>query len=228
MLEKSTFVPAPKALPFLAMIYVIIIVSSTTLVYKIVSFGFVTITAGALLSPAWYSLGDVIAEIYGYQLSRRIIWFGLICEGLFVFLCSNLIKLPSPDYWHHQAAYNSVLGALPRIYLGSIVGTIVGAFSNTYLLSKWKILLKGNHFWLRAVGSNAVGQLIFSCLTAFIDLLGVVPITDIFKIIFASYSIKVILVPILAIPAAVLVIYLKKYEGFDVYDTNTNFNPFKF
>jgi len=223
----KTNIQTTKLFPLLAMLYAIIIVSSTTLVYKIIEIHEFIITAGALLTPVWYFLGDVIAEVYGYKISRRLIWFGLICECVFVLLCSSLIHLPSPGYWHQQEAYNIVLSGLPRIFIGSIVGTILGTFINVYLVTKWKILMKGKYFWLRGLGANVIGQLIFSSATALIDLLGVIPVADIIKVILSAYLIKITIVPILAIPSAFLASYLKKVEGIDTYDYTTNFNPFK-
>ncbi len=226
MLKIASSIPSPKAFSFLAMIYAIIIVTSTSLVYKIVKVGPLVITAGALLSPVWYFLSDVIAEVYGYQLSKKLIWAGLVCEGIFVTICATLIHLPSPAYWQHQAAYNQVLGNLPRVYIGSISGTLIAAFVNPFLVAKWKILMRGKYFWIRSIGSSAFSLFLFTTTTNLVDLLGVIPPLDIAKAITLSASIKVMMIPLLVIPASILASFLKRFEGINVYDYNARFNPF--
>lgn len=215
-----------KYLFLFAMIYANVNIASTVLVYKIVSIDSVVITAGALLSPLWYLLGDLIAEVYGYNQARKVIWTGLACELMFITICVTLIKLPSPLYWHSQASYDAVFNPLPRVYIGSVIGTLSGAFINVYLISKWKIMVKGKYFWLRSVTCNAFGQLVFSITTAFTDLFGVIPMPDLWKIIFVSYSTKMCILPFLAVPISIVVIYVKKLEGMDYYENKSHFNPF--
>lgn len=224
--RSQSYVKTTNIFPFLAMLYTIIIVSSSTLVYKIVEIHGFLITAGALLTPVWNFLSDVIAEVYGYKVSKRLIWFGLICEGVYSLLCTSLIHLPSPSYWHKQQSYIDVLSGLPRIFTGSIVGTMFGTFINAYLVTKWKILMNGKHFWLRGLAANVIGQLAFSASTGLIDLIGIIPAIDIIKVILSTYLIKISIIPIVTIPSALLASYLKKAEGIDVYDHKATFNPF--
>jgi hypothetical protein len=216
-----------KALPLLIMMYLTIMLTSVVLVYKIVDFHGVVIAASTLVIPLWYFLGDVIAEVYGYKLSKKIIWSSLICEGFFIFICAIFIHFPSPNFWHNQEAYEQVLGRLPRIFLGSILGIMSSSFINAYLVVKWKILLHGKFFWIRSVCSSAIGEIIFTMITIAIDLLGVIPLGDLIKLIFISYGIKLLVDAFAIVPAAMLANFLKKLEGVDVYEYNVKFNPFK-
>lgn len=227
MLKVKSQIESPKYLYIMAMLYATINVASTSLVYKIVSFGAAVITAGALLSPLWYLFGDIIAEVYGYKQARKVIWVGLFCELVFISFCSSMIHLPSPAYWHYQNDYNVVLGRLPRIYIGSIVGTLAGSFLNAFIITKTKIVAKGKYFWLRSILSNAVGQFVFSFATAFTDLFGVIPVFDVIKVVIVSYIVKVCFLPILAMPSSIIASYLKQLEGVDVYDIGSSFNPFR-
>lgn len=210
----------------MAMIYSTVNVASTSLVYKIVGFGPAVITAGALLSPLWYLLGDIIAEVYGYNQAKKVIWTGLACELLFILFCSSMIHLPSPAYWHNQSDYNIVLGRLPRVYIGSIVGTLTGSFVNAFIITRLKLLVHGKYFWLRSICANAIGQFVFSFTTAFTDLFGVIPVYDVGKVVLVSYLIKVCVLPLLAVPSSLIAAYLKKLEGVDIFDNKTKFNPF--
>lgn len=215
-----------KAFFFLAMIYITLILSADVLIYKIIHVGWLTMTVGSLVTPFWFMMTDIIAEVYGYQLTRRLIWAGIICGFVFMVICSSLIQLPSPFLWPYQSAYDQVLGKLPRVFLGSFLGIMAAAFANTYLLTKWKILVRGKYFWIRSIGSSAVGLLVFTIITLTYDLGGIVPISEIVEFISISCAIKFLIISILAAPSAIVAHYLKGLEDIDIYDHATNFNPF--
>lgn len=216
-----------KAFTLLSMIYVTIILSADVLIYKLAQVGNFTFTVGSLVTPFWFLLTDIIAEVYGYQLTRRLIWSGILCGCIFTCVCVSLIHLPSPSSWHLQGAYDQVLGNLPRILLGCVAGVFAGSFANTYLITKWKILIQGKYFWLRSLGSSGTGQLVFTSVTILFDMLGVIPFYKIIQLITLSFTIKIVVTALFSLPSAILVLALKKLEGVDVYDHNTDFNPFK-
>lgn len=217
-----------KAFFFLAMTYITLILAADVLIYKIIHIGALTMTVGSLVTPFWFLMTDIIAEVYGYQLTRRLIWSSIGCSFLFMVICSSLIQLPSPSIWPYQSAYDQVLGKLPWVFLGSVFGIIGAAFTNTYLLIKWKILVKGKYFLVRSIGSSAIGMLVFTTITLTYDLKGSLPISEIIEFILISYSIKLLITPILAVFSTIVVYYLKRFENIDIYDYDTNFNPFNF
>lgn len=222
-LPKSQY----KALTFLSMIYITLILTADVLIYKIAHIGSLTLTVGSLVTPFWFVMTDIIAEVYGYQIARRLIWSGIACGFLFTGICVTLIHFPSPETWPYQPAYDQVLGKLMRVFTGSVAGVTIGAFTNTYLITKWKILAQGKFYWLRSIGSSATGQLAFTVVTLLYDLFGMLPFSQIAQLIWVSFTIKLILTPLLAIPSSIIVYYLKKLENIDIYDYKTNFNPFK-
>ncbi|MGQ3892026.1 queuosine precursor transporter [Legionella sp. CNM-4043-24] len=228
-MQKSDTLHKPqyKALTFLSMIYITLILAADVLIYKLAHVGSLTLTVGSLVTPFWFVMTDIIAEVYGYQIARRLIWSGIACGFLFTMICVTLIQFPSPETWPYQPAYDQVLGKLVRVFIGSLAGVIIGAFANTYLITKWKILVHGKYFWLRTIGSSAIGQLAFTIITLTYDLFGVLPLHQIAQLIFISFTIKLILTALFAIPSSIFVYYLKKLENIDIYDYKTNFNPFK-
>lgn len=209
------------------MFYMSIKLLTILLIYKIVSIGPITTTASSIIIPLWFSLGDVIAEVYGYEVSKKIIWAALIIQFIFAFLCVMLIKLPSPVSWIHQGAYNQVLGNLPWVVLSSFVAIALGIFINTYYVSKWKVKLSGRLFWLRSLGASMIGEAIFITTALSMEFIGVVSWTMLLKLILVSFMIKLVMNPIFVVPSAILAAILKKIENIDVYDKDIKFNPFK-
>jgi len=83
-------------------------------------------------------------------------------------------------------------------------------------------------FWLRSLGANSIGQFILSTTSAFIDLAGIIPTTEIIKIILTVYPLKLLVLSTLIIPTAILASIIKKKEKINVFDFKINYNPFSF
>jgi queuosine precursor transporter len=216
-----------KCLTPIAMFYMTIKLVTILLIYKIVNIGPITTTAATIIIPLWFYTGDVIAEVYGYNTSKQIIWATLICQFIFACLCASLINLPSPANWAYQGAYDHVLGNLPRVVTASFIAIVCGAFVNAYTVSKWKVLLKGRLFWLRSLGSSIIGEAVFVIIALSIEFIGVTPWKTLLQLMLISFIIKVAISPILVIPSSILAALIKKIEKIDVYDYDLEFNPFK-
>ena len=212
---------------FLVMLYLTVMLCSGVLTHQIVQIGSFYTQAGALVAPLWFTLSDVIAEIYGYNIARRLVWLGFICQAMFAIACNFLIQLPSPAFLDNQSAYFTVLGSILHTCLSAFVAYILAGFINIYLISKWKILLRGRYFWLRSLGASTISEFIFTVLAVFLIQFGKLPLNQMLMIMGVSYTIKVIYTIALAFPVNLLVQAIKKADGIDIYDHHTNFNPFK-
>lgn len=216
-----------KYLIFLIMLYITVKLTTVLLIYKIITIGSFSASASTLIMPLWFFIGDVITEVYGYKVARHVIWMAIICQFIFAFTCAIFINFHAPSNWPNQEAYNQVLGNLPRVAFASFLAIISGAFINAYAISKWKILLHGQYFWLRSLGASAIGELIFTLIAYLTEFLGVTSLSNIIHLMIISYVIKLILNPILVVPSIITSYLLKRLEQIDVYDYKTDFNPFK-
>jgi uncharacterized integral membrane protein (TIGR00697 family) len=216
-----------KCLTPLAMFYMTIKLVTILIIYKIVAIGPITTTAATIIIPLWFVTGDLIAEVYGYDISKQIIWTALICQFIFAILCTTLINLPSPVNFTHQSAYDHIFGRLPRVAISSFIAIVSGAFVNAYIVSKWKVLLKGRLFWLRSMGASIIGEAVFVIISLGMEFIGVLPVQTILQLILISFALKIAVNPILIIPSSIMAAILKKIEKIDVYDYDLTFNPFK-
>lgn len=131
-----------------------------------------------------------------------------------------------PDASHHGKEYSFVLGHLLLISSGSFIGALTGMFINIYLVSKWKILLQGKHFWMRSLGATTIGEFIYTVVAISIMYANTMDFHKIEALIITSYTIKVIFNFLAIIPAAIVVHFLKKVEEQNNFETSSNFNPF--
>jgi uncharacterized integral membrane protein (TIGR00697 family) len=89
-----------------------------------------------------------------------------------------------------------------------------------------KIWTSGKMLWSRTIGSTVVGEFVDSALFILIAFAGVLPGSLLVTLIVSNYIFKT-LVEVLFTPITYAVVgFLKRSEGEDTYDTDTNFNPF--
>lgn len=214
-------------LHFLAMLYVTIMLASLVLANRLIEIHGSVFSMATIIFPIIFSIGDIVTEVYGYKYGRQFLWMGFFCQFFFAILCLITNPLPFPLFWRHQTEYQIVLGPLLKVCTASFVAMLVGGFLNIYLISKWKILLRGQYFWMRSLGSTTIGEAIYTILAISIMFFGEYSIDKIIQMIIFSYAIKVFFNILTIIPVSVSTAQLKKAEGIDIYDTAVNFNPFK-
>lgn len=211
---------------FLSMLFVSLDITSSCLAYKFVSFGVLLLPVAVFIYSITYTIADIITECYGYRKARLIVWIDLFCALLFSSIVYLALLLPSPPSWHHQAAYDYVLGNLLRLEIAAIFSIIVGGFVNIYLLSKWKILLSGKYFWFRSIMSTVAGEVIYLLITIPIAFYGITSFHDTIKLIYSILIIKIIYSMPLSFVAYLIIIPMKKKLKIDTYDTGVKYDLF--
>ena len=184
--------------------------------------------AGVLFFPLSYLLGDVLTEVYGYANARRCVWAGFFALLFMVFMSLVVVALPPDAGWNGQAAYIEVFGQTPRIVLASVTAFWAGEFVNSYVLAKMKIWTGGTKLWTRTIGSTVFGQAVDSVIfypLAFLYAAGWTP-HQVLQVAIAQWTLKVSWEVLLTPVTYAVVGFLKRREGVDVYDTNTEFSPF--
>ena len=185
--------------------------------------------AGVMFFPLSYIIGDVLTEIYGYARARRVIWTGFAALVFMAFMSWVVVSLPPAAGWGGQAAYESVFGNAWRIVAASMIAFWAGEFANSMIMAKMKVATKGKHLWTRTIGSTIVGQGVDSLLfypIAFWGQDGWSP-EQIRQVVISQFVLKVSW-EILLTPVTYAVIgWLKRREGIDVFDTGTDFSPFR-
>ncbi len=217
---------ATRYLEIITGIFVAVVIISNITSTKILLLGPFTFDGGTLLFPISYIFGDLLTEVYGYKASRRVIWTGFISCLVMSGVIWLVGILPPAAEWAHQEAYKNILMYTPRIAIASLIAFSAGEFSNSYILAKMKIMTKGRFLWTRTIGSTLVGQGVDTALFCVIAFAGMFPTSLLMSIIISNYIFKVG-IEVLATPLTYrAVAFLKRKEEIDVYDRETNFNPF--
>ena len=201
-----------------------IITANILIVKQITIFGLI-LPAAIVIFPLSYIFGDVLTEVYGYRQARKVIWLGFFCNLMTVIAIWIVGILPPAPVFEAQTAYERILGSTPRFLIASFLAYLAGEFLNSYVLAKMKLLTKGKWLWSRTIASTLVGEAIDTALVLFIGFWGVLPVGALGMMILGHWLLKCAY-EIVATPLTYIIVgYLKRKEGMDYYDYNTNFNP---
>ncbi len=214
---------------------------------KLTSVGGYTFGAGILFFPVSYVLGDVLTEVYGYAHARRCVWVGFFALLFMAFMSFVVVAMPPSATWGCassgdplfadvvkatspgavcQTTYVSVFGSTWRIVLASVIAFWAGEFVNSFVLARLKILTQGKYLWTRTVGSTVFGQAVDSALFYPIAFLGTWTTHSVLTVMVTNWGFKVLWEVVLTPVTYAVVGFLKRREGVDVFDTDTNFSPF--
>lgn len=186
--------------------------------------------AGNLFFPLSYIFGDILTEVYGYALARRVIWSGFAAMLFATVMTWVVLVMPvspnEPFSLRLQPALELCFGGGWRIALGSIIAFCVGDFLNSYVLAKLKVRTKGRFLWVRTIGSTIVGQAVDSLIFYPLAFAGLWTVKTLLLVMAANWFFKVMLEVVMTPFTYWACAKLKKAEGVDAYDKDTDFTPF--
>ncbi|MFA5045358.1 MAG: queuosine precursor transporter [Paludibacter sp.] len=209
------------------LLFTVCLIISNIVEQKLISIGGIEATAGLLIFPVSYIINDVIAEVWGYRKARLIIWNGFLMNFLAVIIFRLSIWAPGSVNFHHQAAFELVLGNTERIVGASFAAFLLGSFLNAFVMSKMKVLQHGRGFSIRAVVSTIVGEGADSLVFFTLAFSGIIPTAALITLIFTQTAMKTGY-EVIALPLTNYVVkWVKKHEDTDVYDKNISYNPLK-
>jgi uncharacterized integral membrane protein (TIGR00697 family) len=147
---------------------------------------------GAILFPVSYILGDIITEIYGFKKAKKVIWTAFAMNLIAVLALFIVQLLPPGPGWGNQAAYEAVIGFMPRIVVGSLIAFVSGQILNSYVFVKIKEFTKGKRFWERALGSSLVGDLVDTVIFTTIAFIGTISTEQFIGLLVIAYVTKIV------------------------------------
>jgi queuosine precursor transporter len=186
----------------------------------------VGVSVTVLYFPITYLLGDVLTEVYGYAQSRRVIWISMFCSMAGSAIGGGQLAVPAATFFGADAAYQTVFSPSLSISAAGLFAFFAGDISNSYVLAKLKIWDRGKRLWLRFVSSTIVAEGVNTLLFYGLALHDVLPQRLLLRGVLMGWTVKVI-VEVVMLPVSYRVVrFLKRAEGVDHYDYDTNFNPF--
>jgi uncharacterized integral membrane protein (TIGR00697 family) len=220
---------APRQLKYFTLLIVLNVtfqlISDATASKIILLFGF-GVSVTVLYFPFTYIISDVLTEVYGYSKARRVLYYTILASVLAGLIYQLAIIVPPAPFFKEQEAYQTVFAVVPRVLIGGWIAVFGGDISNNYILARLKVLTSGKYLWFRTISSTVVGQLVNTALFYTIALSGVLPANELIRGVAGGWIMKSIVEAAMTPFTYIIVNKLKKSEGIDYYDIDTDFNPF--
>lgn len=136
---------------FPIVIFAILEVAANVSASKLVTIGTLSAPAGVFTIALAYVALDLILQVGGTKMARRVRWQVLVGALLAAAYFQLAIQLPSASFWHNQAAFASTLGTTLRITLASAAAYAVAtsvdiagfSWLNTRVEPYWRVLYSG-------------------------------------------------------------------------------------
>lgn len=210
----------------MGILFCVCLIAANLLETKVIEVCGLSLTCGLLVFPISYIINDCIAEVWGFEKARIIIWSGFAMNFFVVALGLIAVQLPAAPFWEGEAHFNFVFGMAPRIVVGSLLAFLVGSFLNAYVMSKMKLRNQGRYFSLRAIASTLVGETADSLIFFPIAFWGVIGAKELAGMMAAQIVLKS-LYEVLVLPLTIRVVKaVKRMEDTDVFDEGISYSIF--
>lgn len=186
------------------------------------------ISGATCFFPATFPIIDLVCEVFGFRISFIYFFlFGLVIEAIFAFFCYCVVSFFPVHDNTMLLSYIKVFGSVWIFVAGSAISNLIVGYLNLYLMSKWKIKMKGEHFWLRSV----IISVAMEALMIFI-LFGIAFTNKDLPVHWSTIVLTTILYDLIVATifsgfASIAKPWIIKKTGDDVYDHNESYNPFK-
>lgn len=201
---------------FFSIVFITCLLLSNILAAKLLRIGNWSVTAGVLVFPISYILNDIMTEVYGLYLAKKVIYIGFLMNFFMVLVFSLAIALPSPDWYEMSDEFAMILGSTPRITIAGLAAYLSGSLVNASVMNRMKAKsVNYRKFELRAVASTIVGETVDSCVFVPIAFGGLISIGQIINMMVIQVILKTLYECICLPLTSNIVKKVKEYEERD-------------
>ena len=193
---------------------------------RMVALAGLNLPAAMIVFPLSYLANDVITEVYGFTISRRVIWSGLVVLAIVVSAHAFYVVLSAVL---SEGKSGLVLDSdpLPQVAGAASFSYLLGEFAGSYIIARLKVLMSGKLMFVRFLASVIAGQFLSTALFIAFMFAGTFAAVQLIESIALIWIIRTAWAS-LGLPFALYVArWLKQSENEDYYDRETDFNPIR-
>jgi|GEM_PF-722963 len=217
-----------KYLTALTMLFITVFIICDITAFRMVEVYGKELPLSGFIIPIIFAIGDITAETYGYRITMKMLFNGILCQCIFGILITFFLWIaPSPPHNIVNQAYDLAFQHILRVNLTSCFSVTCRMMANAFLISRLKIYMQGKRFWVRTIISCGFSELVLCTVAYFILFSGLRSLEDVIRIIYSVWIYKMIFslgtTPLTSLIAKIL----KHSESSDVYDVGISYNPLK-
>ena len=174
----------------LTIVFIIGLITSNIIAVKPIIFLNFIFPAGIIIFPVTYIIGDIFAEIYGFNKTKELILLGFFANLFVTIFIIISVYLPSANFWTDQNSYENILGNTPRILIASFIAYLIGSISNARSFTYVKKLTHSKYLLVRMILSTIIGEGLDSFLFITIAFIGIFDSKTMFIMIISQWMFK--------------------------------------
>lgn len=160
-------------------------------------------SATVIIYTVSFALVDYVNEIYGAAPARGFVRHGFIALSVALVCFVLIVVLPPAVGFDGNAAYIQVFGVTPRIAGAGLVAFVVAQLENVWIYDIIRRRRPKSGIVLRSILATAVAQFVDTVIFVGVAFAGTV--SDLPRLLFGQYAVKLVLVALSAPILAVLV-----------------------
>ncbi|MFL6773720.1 MAG: queuosine precursor transporter [Sphingomicrobium sp.] len=166
---------------------------------KQVALGPLAVEAGIFAFLLLVVTSSSVAELHGRAIANRLVLIGFVPLIVSLLLSLIVLAVPASPQMDPQrlAAFETVMGGTPRIWIGGIIAYGTSTFLNVTIFSRLKAREGSGLLWLRAGIASILSQIVDTLIFITIAFYGVFPIGE---LILGQMLAKVVLSAVLVPP----------------------------
>ncbi|WP_296895313.1 queuosine precursor transporter [uncultured Methanobrevibacter sp.] len=188
---------------YLAGIFCASVIVSNILATKTLEFEFIALPCSILTFPVLFIVNDILSEIYGYDMTKDVVYLGFIINIIAIVLYHVAMAFPSSS--QNASSFVTILSTTPRLFVAGLISYTLGNLLNSIVLVKLKEKYNAKLF-VRCILSTVIGETADSIIFITISFVGVFPNNLILTMICCQIVFKV-LYELLAYPITRKVIF---------------------
>ena len=192
----------PRSLFAFSILYGGMVCIAGVLANKQVALGPLGVEAGIFAFLILVATSSAIAELFGRSMANRLVLIGFVPLIFSMVLAALVLALPAAHDMpaDRLAAFETVMGATPRIWAGGVIAYGTSQFLNVTIFSALK-REGGKLLWLRAAIASMLSQIVDTFLFITISFYGLFPIQN---LLLGQMLAKVVLSAVLVTPLVYL------------------------
>ena len=168
----------PRSLFAFAIFYGGMVCIAGVLANKQVALGPLAVEAGIFAFLMLVVTSSAVAELFGRETANRLVLIGFVPLVFSMLLATFVLALPAaaempPD---RLAAFETVMGATPRIWAAGLIAYGISQFLNVTIFSRLREQEGARLLWLRAGIASILSQIVDTLLFITIAFYGLFPI----------------------------------------------------
>ncbi|WP_409200718.1 queuosine precursor transporter [Methanobrevibacter sp. DSM 116169] len=175
MFKTNIEISKVESYTILTGIFCVCLIISNLLAFKTFSLAAITLPVSVIIYPIIFVVSDILAEIYGFEKTKKVIFLGFLLNLLAVILFQIAIWLPPSQYFTGAEAFNVVFSNSLRVLVASFSGYLIGSLINAYIMVYLKEKAE-KYLFFRCSVSTFFGEIADSSLFITIAFIGSMPI----------------------------------------------------